>query len=133
LKRDDYWAYAYLVAVYDDFCVWCEASEGDYYRQGYTVDAAGEVTLTGTEQEVLPTWTVVGGADDEGSEDLVLRDPRRGVYKRLVVQGSRLVGAVLYGDVQDGPWYFDLIQQRRDIGALRSHLLFGQALCGQAA
>jgi nitrite reductase (NADH) large subunit len=40
---------------------------------------------------------------------------------------------VLYGDVQDGPWYFDLIQQRRDIGALRSHLLFGQALCGQAA
>lgn len=69
LKRDDYWAYAYLVAVYDDFCVWCEASEGDYYRQGYTVDAAGEVALTGTEQEVLPTWTVVGGADDESSED----------------------------------------------------------------
>jgi nitrite reductase (NADH) large subunit len=35
--------------------------------------------------------------------------------------------------VQDGPWYFDLIQQRRDISQLRSHLLFGQALCGQAA
>ena len=69
MKADDYWSYSYLVAVYDDFCVWCEASEGDYYRQGYTVDAAGEVTLTGVEQEVLPAWTVVGGADDETGED----------------------------------------------------------------
>jgi len=72
----------------------------------------------------------IGG---EGSEDLVLRDPRRGVYKRLVLDGGRITGAVLYGDVQDGPWYFDLIQNRTDISSMRNHLLFGQALCAQAA
>jgi nitrite reductase (NADH) large subunit len=72
----------------------------------------------------------IGGA---GTEDLVLRDPRRGVYKRLVLQGERIAGAVLYGDVKDGPWYFDLIQNRTDISAMRNHLLFGEALCAHAA
>jgi len=67
------------------------------------------------------------GAD--GSEDLVLRDPRRGVYKRLVLQDGRLVGAVLVGDVQDGPWYFDLIQSGKPVGALRQRLLFGKTQC----
>ncbi|RZT36487.1 NAD(P)/FAD-dependent oxidoreductase [Cupriavidus agavae] len=65
----------------------------------------------------------------EGSEDLVLRDARRGVYKRLVIQDGRLVGAVLYGDVKDGPWYFDLIQSGKSVAALRQRLLFGQAQC----
>ena len=94
------------------------------------VQQASATKLKVTGIDLYSAGDIIGG---EGSEDLVLRDPRRGVYKRLVVQGSRLVGAVLYGEVQDGPWYFDLIQQRRDISALRSHLLFGQALCGQAA
>ena len=69
----------------------------------------------------------------EGSEDLVLRDPRRGVYKRLVLQDGRLVGAVLYGDVKDGPWYFDLIQSGKPVAALRQRLLFGQAQCDALA
>ncbi|WP_395405044.1 NAD(P)/FAD-dependent oxidoreductase [Pseudoduganella sp. UC29_106] len=93
-------------------------------------------------QQASPTRLKVTGVDlysvgdfigGEGSEDLVLRDPRRGVYKRLVLNGNRIAGAVLYGDVQDGPWYFDLIQKRTDISAMRSQLLFGQALCAQAA
>jgi nitrite reductase (NADH) large subunit len=69
----------------------------------------------------------------EGSEDLVLRDRRGGVYKRLVVAGNRLTGAVLYGDVADGPWYFDLIQKRTDISSIRDQLLFGQASDPKAA
>lgn len=94
------------------------------------VQQASATKLKVTGIDLYSAGDILGG---EGSEDLVLRDPRRGIYKRLVVQGSRLAGAVLYGDVQDGPWYFDLIQQRRDISQLRAHLLFGQALCGQAA
>ena len=42
----------------------------------------------------------------------------RGVYKRLVIEDSRVSGAVLYGDVKDGAWYFDLIQNRTDICAV---------------
>jgi len=94
------------------------------------VQQASATKLKVTGIDLYSAGDIIGG---EGSEDLVLRDPRRGIYKRLVVQGNRLAGAVLYGDVQDGPWYFDLIQKRSDISRLRTHLLFGQALCGQAA
>ncbi|WP_299693674.1 FAD-dependent oxidoreductase [Hydrocarboniphaga sp.] len=79
----------------------------------------------------------IGGAD---TEDLVFRDPRRGVYKRLIIRksdgGDRIIGAVLYGDVADGPWYFELMQKNADISALRNKLLFGRSFCeasGQAA
>ncbi|KAB8045426.1 NAD(P)/FAD-dependent oxidoreductase [Janthinobacterium aquaticum] len=92
------------------------------------VQQASATKLKVTGIDLYSAGDIIGG---EGSEDLVLRDPRRAIYKRLVVQGNRLTGAVLYGDVQDGPWYFDLIQQRRDISALRARLLFGQALCSQ--
>ena len=37
-----------------------------------------------------------------GTEDIVLRDASRGVYKRLVVKDNTIKGAVLYGDTSDG-------------------------------
>jgi nitrite reductase (NADH) large subunit len=92
-------------------------------------------------QQTSPTRLKVTGVDlysvgdfigGEGSEDLVLRDAKRGVYKRLVLKDNRVAGAVLYGDVQDGPWYFGLIQKGTDIGPIRHHLLFGEALCAAA-
>jgi NAD(P)H-dependent nitrite reductase small subunit len=60
-----------------------------------------------------------------GSESLVLRDPKRGIYKRLVIEQDRIRGAVLYGDVRDGGWYLDLMNEGRNIQALRDQLLFG--------
>lgn len=65
---------------------------------------------------------------DGRAEAIVLRDPKRGVYKRLVIRDNKLRGAVLYGDASDGPWYFELINAGRDISALRDTLLFGPAL-----
>jgi NAD(P)H-dependent nitrite reductase small subunit len=61
------------------------------------------------------------------SESLVLRDAKRGVYKRVVLEDNKLRGAVLYGDTRDGPWYFELMSEGRDVGALRDKLLFGAA------
>jgi NAD(P)H-dependent nitrite reductase small subunit len=66
-------------------------------------------------------------AEGRGRESLVLRDPKRGVYKRLVLEGDKICGAVLYGDIRDGNWYFEMINERRDIGAVRAQLLFGAA------
>ncbi|HEX8603930.1 MAG TPA: FAD-dependent oxidoreductase [Pseudoduganella sp.] len=89
------------------------------------VQQASPTRLKVTGIELYSVGDFIGG---DSSEDLVLRDARRGVYKRLVLDGSCLVGAVLYGDVQDGPWYFDLIQRGADISAMRHQLLFGPAL-----
>ncbi|MBC7452702.1 MAG: NAD(P)/FAD-dependent oxidoreductase [Massilia sp.] len=94
------------------------------------VQSATPTKLKVTGVDLYSVGDFIGG---EGSEDLVLRDPRRGVYKRLVLADNRIAGAVLYGDVQDGPWYFGLIQNRTDISSMRARLLFGEALCAHAA
>ncbi|WP_422049095.1 nitrite reductase large subunit NirB [Shimia sp.] len=69
-------------------------------------------------------------ADGEGREDIVFRDPARGVYKRLVIEENRIVGAVMYGDTADGNWFFGLIKDREDISEMRDTLIFGPAYQG---
>jgi nitrite reductase (NADH) large subunit len=69
-------------------------------------------------------------AEGEEREDIVFRDPARGVYKRLVIEGDRLVGAVMYGDTADGNWFFGLIKDETDIEEMRETLIFGPAFQG---
>ena len=69
-------------------------------------------------------------ADAPGREDIVFRDPGRGVYKRLILEGARLIGAVMYGDTADGAWFFGLIKDATDISAMRETLIFGPAFAG---
>jgi nitrite reductase (NADH) large subunit len=67
-------------------------------------------------------------AASEQDDEITLKDDRKGVYKKIVLREGRVVGAVLYGDVADGPWYLKLMQAREDVGALRDRLIFGQAV-----
>ena len=71
-------------------------------------------------------------ADVPGREDIVFRDPARGIYKRLVIEGDRLVGAVMYGDTADGAWFHGLIKDGSEIEELRETLIFGPAYQGGA-
>lgn len=66
----------------------------------------------------------------DGTEDIILSDPFGGVYKRLVVQDDKLVGACLYGDTADGAWYFKLIREGKAIHELRDRLMFGESEIG---
>ncbi|EAQ26455.1 nitrite reductase large subunit NirB [Roseovarius sp. 217] len=72
-------------------------------------------------------------AEAEGREDIVLRDPGRGIYKRLVIEDDRLIGAVMYGDTADGNWFFGLIKDETDISEMRETLIFGPAYQGGAS
>ncbi|WDZ94528.1 FAD-dependent oxidoreductase [Herbaspirillum sp. WKF16] len=101
---------------------------GAGHRRYVQQATATKLKVTGV--DLYSAGDFIGGDD---TEDLVVRDPRRGVYKRLVLRGNRLVGAVLYGDVKDGPWYFELIQAGRDISGFRRELPFGEAMCQKAA
>jgi nitrite reductase (NADH) large subunit len=73
--------------------------------------------------DVYSAGDIVGGRD---SEEIVFRDPQRGVYKRIIIQDNRVRGAVLYGDTADGGWYFQLLRERRDVSAFRERLIFGR-------
>ena len=55
-----------------------------------------------------------------------VQNPITGIYKRLSFDGDRLVGAILYGDVADGSWLFDLIENQTDISELRDRMIYGQ-------
>ena len=93
------------------------------------------------EQKELSTKLKVTGCDlfsagdfaeGEGREDIVFRDPGRGVYRRLVVEDNRIVGAVMYGDTADSNWFFGLIRDKTDIAEMRETVIFGPAYQGGA-
>ncbi len=69
------------------------------------------------------------GNDD--SEIISYFDPQNAVYKKLVIQQQKLVGAILSGETQDGNWYFDLINEQQDITQWRDRLIFGRQFCDE--
>lgn len=95
-------------------------------------DAAFQPVQTATKLKVTGVDLFSAGdfADEPGREDIVFRDPARGVYKRLVIENDRLIGAVMYGDTADGSWFFGLIKDGADISAMRDTLIFGPAYQG---
>jgi nitrite reductase (NADH) large subunit len=62
----------------------------------------------------------------EGCEEILLSDPVGGVYKKLVIKDDKLVGACLYGDTEDGSWYFKLLREGKAIHDIRDKLMFGE-------
>jgi nitrite reductase (NADH) large subunit len=71
-------------------------------------------------------------AEGEDREDIVFRDPSRGVYKRLILQGNKIIGAVMYGDTADGAWFYNHIKDATDVEEMRETLIFGPAFQGGA-
>ncbi|MFZ2853269.1 MAG: nitrite reductase large subunit NirB, partial [Rhodocyclaceae bacterium] len=93
----------------------------------------GSVTSTKlkvTGIDLFSAGNFMGGQESEGFEEIILNDPAGGVYKKLVIKDNKLVGGVLYGDTADGPWYFQLLRDGKEINEIRDHLLFGQSHVG---
>ena len=93
----------------------------------------GSVTSTKLKVSGIDLFSAGDFCAGDDREDIVMRDAARGIYKRLVVQDNRLVGAVLYGDTADGSWYFDLLRKEEDITDIREALIFGQAFASGGA
>ena len=92
----------------------------------------GSVTSTKlkvTGIDLFSAGEFMGGGN---TEEILLSDPMGGVYKKLVIQDNKLVGACLYGDTSDGAWYFQLIREGHDIHEMRDHLMFGENHLGDA-
>ncbi|KFC68053.1 Nitrite reductase [NAD(P)H], large subunit [Devosia sp. LC5] len=68
--------------------------------------------------------------EGEDREEIVLRDANAGVYKRLILKDDKIIGAVLYGETADGPWFFDMLKNKTDTREMRDTLIFGQAYQG---
>ena len=88
----------------------------------------GSVTFTKLKVSGIDVFSAGSFADGPEVEDIVFRDARQGVYKRLIISDGKLIGAVLFGDVDEGPWYFQLIKDKDNIADIRDYMIFGQSL-----
>jgi nitrite reductase (NADH) large subunit len=93
-----------------------------------------EGTVTSTKLKVTGIELFSAGdfTGNEDTEELVFMDAAGGTYKKIVLEGNRVKGAVLYGNTVDGSWYFQLMKDGTDISAYRDTLLFGQAHLGDS-
>ena len=80
--------------------------------------------------DLFSAGNFMGGSREQGFEEIVMSDPYGGVYKKLVIQDNKLVGACLYGDTVDGSWYFKLLREGRKIADIRDKLMFGESNIG---
>jgi nitrite reductase (NADH) large subunit len=94
---------------------------------------AGSVLATNLKVSGVNVFSVGDFLGAPGTEAIVLSDPGLDTYKRLVISGGRLVGAVLYGDTADGLWYLDLIRSGESINRIRGELIFGRTLVERMA
>ncbi|OTH00718.1 MULTISPECIES: nitrite reductase small subunit NirD [Acinetobacter] len=83
----------------------------------------------------VPTQLKVSGCDvfsagnfepADDYEDIILNDEKRHIYKRIIIQKDKVIGAVLFGDTEDGAWYAELIADQTPISSIRNKLLFGK-------
>ena len=92
----------------------------------------GSVTSTKLKVTGSELFSAGDFTGDDSSEDIVVRDASRGIYKKLVLRDDRIIGSVLYGDTVDGAWYFQLMREKTNISDIRNHLMFGQAHLGDS-
>ncbi len=98
---------------------------------GYGISRyTGSVTSTKLKVTGIDLFSAGDYMGNKDTEEIVLNDPAGGVYKKLVIKDNKLVGGVMYGDTADGPWYFQLLKDGRDIHDIRDALIFGQSLVG---
>ncbi|HQR61289.1 MAG TPA: nitrite reductase large subunit NirB [Methylophilaceae bacterium] len=91
---------------------------------------SGSVTSTKLKVTGIDLFSAGNFMGGDNTDEIVLHDKVGGVYKKLVLEGDRLVGACLYGDTTDGSWYFQMLKDGKKINEVRDHLMFGQSSLG---
>ncbi len=92
----------------------------------------GSVTSTKLKVTGIDLFSAGDFTGNEDTEEMIMQDATSGLYKKLVLQNNKLLGAVLYGDTKEGAWYFQLMRTGQDVSDLRDKLLFGESHLGDS-
>ncbi|MGN7456622.1 nitrite reductase large subunit NirB [Paenibacillus pasadenensis] len=115
-------AYGLVAPLYEQGAVLAKHLAG-VPTEGYK----GSVTSTKLKVSGVDVFSAGDYMGGEGSRSLRWQDEVDGVYKKLVVRGDRLEGAVLFGDTSDGAMLFNLIKSGEPIAGREKELLLGFA------
>ncbi len=104
----------------------------------YQITGQGLKTYQGSE---VSTKLKVSGVDVFSAGDfqttpeadvIEYLDHAGGTYKKLVLKDDKVIGTVMFGDTADGPNFFRMLQEGKDISGQRSSLLFGSSVLGDS-
>ena len=94
---------------------------------------AGSVNATNLKVSGVHVFSAGDFLGATGTESIVLADAGLGTYRKLIIDGERLAGAVLYGDTSDARWYLELLRSGASIDSIRQDLVFGRTFVERKA
>jgi nitrite reductase (NADH) large subunit len=100
---------------------------------GRDVHYNGSVNATNLKVSGVHVFSAGDFLGAPGTESIVLADVGLGTYRKLVIEGDRLAGAVLYGDTGDARWYLELLRAGTLVEPFRGDLVFGPAFVERKA
>ena len=116
--------YGLVAPIWDQVRVLAAQLRGDHTARYSERQHLTKLKVSGLDVHSMGQFTA-----EPGDECLSLSDPARGVYKKLLLRNSRLIGLLCLGDVRDSLWYAELLESGQSVAPLRQQLLFGRAYC----
>lgn len=89
----------------------------------FTRPYKGSIMATKLKVAGIPSGFIGNSTGGPGCEEIVYSDTGAGIYKKLVISGGRLVGAILFGDLEGYLAYLTMTKTMEDISLKRSTLL----------
>lgn len=94
-----------------------------------TLPTATKLKVTGINLFSVGNFNGKHEQGESPCEILYYRDKKQGIYKKLVLQNQIMVGAVMYGETNEGAFYNELLDNKASLANIRPFLMFGKALC----
>ncbi|MHD0396893.1 nitrite reductase large subunit NirB [Staphylococcus simulans] len=87
----------------------------DYLTDRDTEGYKGSTTFTSLKVSGCDLYSAGQIQEDEEVEGVEIYNSQDHVYKKIFLKGERVVGAVLYGDTDDGTRFFNMMKKRESI------------------
>jgi nitrite reductase (NADH) large subunit len=103
-------AYGLVAPLYEQGKVLAKSIFGEE-----TMPYKGSVLSTQLKVSGVEVFSAGDFTEDEEKKSLKVFDEQDGIYKKIVLRGNKIIGAVLFGDSRDGNRLFSMIQKQADI------------------
>ncbi|MGM0883042.1 MAG: nitrite reductase large subunit NirB [Bacillota bacterium] len=113
-------SYGLVAPLYEQAAVLAKKLAG-LETEGYH----GSVVSTKLKVSGVDVFSAGQYLDDVDTRAVRVQDEFGGVYKKVVIRGGKVVGAVLFGDISDGARLFAMIRSGEDVTGKEKEILLG--------
>lgn len=113
-------SYGLVAPLYEQAAVLAKKLAG-LETEGYH----GSVVSTKLKVSGVDVFSAGQFLDDVDTRAVRVQDEFGGVYKKVVIQNGKVVGAVLFGDISDGARLFAMIRSGEDVTGKEKEILLG--------